>query len=310
MAIYEKRYQRNGVPMPIQCLMMKKEAAKKFLDYHYHDYIELLFGISGRVNAYVGTECYPLEKGSMVLIHKNEFHEVEGTGEASSYIVVKFLPSVFFTEEQTFSEYTYALLLMQNTHVGKCFFSARELEDTPISALFLQMMEEWEGERFGYELGLRANVTSIMMHIMRKWQMQNPSLSAVSVSSAQSELIQEAITYIDNHYTDISQVACADALNVSPAYLSRIFKKGMKTSFCSYVNAVKLKAAEKLLLSGDASMTEIAEQVGFSTVAYFIASFRERYRITPNQYRKRLRGIADVEEETLKNVGVSLDTKT
>lgn len=290
MPVYEKRYRRNGVPMPIQCLMMKKCDVRKNFEYHYHDYIELLFGVSGCVNAYVGTDCYRLSEGAMVLIHKNEFHEVDGTGEESRYIVVKFLPSVLLAEEQTLSEYTYALILMQNMKAGKVFFSAEELVDTPIPSLFLQMMKEWDGEHFAYELGLRANVLSVMMHVMRKWQMQNPSLSENSVSSIQSELIQNAISYIDDHFSDMSEESCADALSVSPAYLSRVFKKGMKTSFSSYVNAVKLKAAEKLLLSSDASMTEIAERVGFSTVAYFIACFRERYQITPNQYRKRLRG--------------------
>ena len=295
MPVYEKRYRRNGVPMPIQCLMMKKCNSRNNLEYHYHDYIELLFGVSGCVNAYVGTNSYRLSEGSMVLIHKNEFHEVDGIGEDARYIVVKFLPSVLLAEEQTISEYTYALMLMQNMKAGKVFFSADELADTPIPALFLQMMHEWEEERFAYELGLRASVLSIMMHVMRKWQLQSPGISENSVSLTQSELIREAIDYIDVHYSEMSEEACAHDLNVSAAYLSRVFKKGMKTSFSSYVNAVKLKAAEKLLISSDASMTEIAERVGFSTVAYFIACFRERYRITPNQYRKRLRGGGDFE---------------
>ena len=53
-----------------------------------------------------------------------------------------------------------------------------------------------------------------------------------------------------------------------------------------------VKEAEKLLHESDLSMTEIAEKVGFSTVAYFIATFRARYRLTPNQYRKFLHGNA------------------
>lgn len=293
MPVYEKRYKRNGVPMPIQCLQMKQCRIKSSIVFHYHDYIELLFGVSGEAHVYVGAESYSLTAGSLILIRNNEPHEVTGNGEPSRYIVVKFLPSVLFSEEQTFFEYSYALLLMQKSDDRRIFFSAKELEDTPVRALLLHMMEEWESERFGYELALRADVTSTVMHVMRKWQESDPQIAEVSVSMSQSALIQSVLSYVGKHYADITEESCAAALGVSPSYLSRTFKKGMKHSFTSYLNSVKLKEAEKLLLSGDESMTEIALRVGFSSVAYFIAIFRARYRISPNQYRKLLRGSAE-----------------
>jgi AraC-like DNA-binding protein len=63
----------------------------------------------------------------------------------------------------------------------------------------------------------------------------------------------------------------------------------MGTSFTAYATGLKLKEAERLLIGSDTSVTEIAEHVGFFTVAYFIASFRARYGITPAKYRKLLR---------------------
>lgn len=290
MLKHEQRYRRDGVPVPIQCLWMQQNRVRSEVSFHYHDYIELLFGVEGRARAHVGTRCYDLEPDTMIIVRNNELHDVLGTGEKSRYIVVKFLPSVLSAEEQTFSEYTYALLMMQNMHSGKTYFRADELSNTPIPALFLQMIEEWEAQKFGYELGLRAGAMTIVLHIMRKWQEENPSIAEISITASQRQLIQNAITYIEKHYADLTEEECARALSVSAAYLSRVFKKGMKTSFTSYVNGVKIKEAEKLLHESDLSMTEIAEKVGFSTVAYFIATFRERYRLTPNQYRKFLHG--------------------
>lgn len=293
MPVYEKRYKRNGVPMPIQCLRMKQCKTMSSIVFHYHDYIELLYGVSGMAHVYVGAESYSLTEGSLILIRNNEPHEVTGNGETSRYIVVKFLPSLLFSEEQTFFEYCYALLLMQKSDDRRIFFSAKELENTPVRSLLLHMMEEWESEQFGYEFALRADVTSTVMHIMRKWQESDPQIAEVSVSMSQSALIQSVLSYVGEHYADLTEESCAAALGVSPSYLSRTFKKGMKNSFTSYLNSVKLKEAEKLLLSGDESMTEIALRVGFSSVAYFIATFRARYRISPNQYRKLLRGNAE-----------------
>ncbi len=290
MPIYEKRYRRNGVPLPIQCIRMKRKAVHSAQELHYHDYTELLFGVSGCAMAYVGTECYPLTAGSMIIVHDQELHTVDGNGAESEYIVVKFLPSILFSEEQTLLEYTYARLLMQNVHDGKIFFEKGELEDTPIPELFYHMMEEWVGQVFAYELSLRADVMTVIMHIMRMWQQQNPDISDITVTAVQSELIQNAIEYIQAHFAELSEEECAHAMGVSASYFSRVFKKGMKTSFCSYLTQIKLKAAEKLLLSSENSMTDIAERVGFSTVSHFIASFRKRYRVSPAQYRRLLRG--------------------
>lgn len=293
MAVYEKRFCRNGVPLPIQCIQMKRTTFHPSPVLHYHDYTELLFCISGCAKAYVGTECYDLTEGSMIIVHDNEFHTVEGNGEPSEYIVVKFLPSVLFSEEQTLFEYTYAHLLTQSVYGGKIFFQKEELCDTPIKALFFHLMEEWRGEQFGYELSLRADVTSIMMHVMRLWQKQTPSIAELSVTATQSELIQNAIEHIKTHYVDLNEEQCARAMGVSASYFSRVFKRGMRTSFCAYLTQIKLKEAEKLLLSTDLSMTEIAERIGFSTVSHFIASFRKRYRVPPSQYRRLLRGAAE-----------------
>ena len=292
MLKHEQRYRRDGVPVPIQCLWMYQSKRTRDPSYHYHDYIELLFGVEGCARAYVGTKSYDLEAGTMILVRSNELHDVIGTGGMAKYIVVKFLPSVISGEEQTFSEYTYALLMMQNMHGGKIYFRANELENTPIPSVFQQMIEEWEEQKFGYELGLRAGAMTLVLHIMRKWQEENPSIAEVSITASQRMLIQNAINYIEKHYADLTEEECARALSVSAAYLSRVFRKGMKTTFVSYVNGVKIKEAEKLLHESDLSMTEIAEKVGFSTVAYFIATFRARYRLTPNQYRKFLHGNA------------------
>ena len=115
MPYYEKRYLRDGVPMSIQCIKMKQNKHKSDLVYHYHDYTELLFGLEGVADVYVGKNNYKLGEGDMVIVHNHELHDVTGTGEPSTYIVIKFLPSILLTAEQTFSEYSYTLTLMQNT---------------------------------------------------------------------------------------------------------------------------------------------------------------------------------------------------
>ena len=292
MAIEEKRFYRNGVPMPIQCLLIQKAASANPnapMTLHYHDYFELLYGVSGQSLVQIGTERMSLGVGDLVLVQNGAVHAAEPQISGSSYIVIKFLPSVLFAEGHTLSEYSYTRLFLQNAE-ETAFFAASELTETPIPSLFPRLYAEWAAGEFGYELSLRADVTQVMLHLMRIRQKQGGAERLSPISTAKERLIRGALTYAETHYAEASEQECARTLGVSPPYLSRVFKSGMGVSFTAYVATLRLKEAEKLLVSTDAAITEIATRVGFSTAAYFTAAFRAHYEMTPSRYRKLLRG--------------------
>ena len=108
--------------------------------------------------------------------------------------------------------------------------------------------------------------------------------------SGQHALMQKAIVYIQAHYAELNEEATAKACGVSAAYLSRSFKKCMGTSFSAYLNGVRLREAERLLLTTTESVTDIAQTVGFSTSAYFISRFRDAHGVTPHRYRRLVGG--------------------
>ncbi len=288
MAFYEQRARRNGVAMPVQCILMRQRGTARELRLHYHEYTELLFGISGRARVAVGRGSFPLEPGSMAVIYSSAPHDVLACGEPCSYYVVKFLPQILLAGEQTYSEYGYVLMLMQHLPHRQFLFGSEELAQTEVPVLFRHLMEEWDRQEFGYELSLRADVTRIFLYILRRWRERN--LSLVEPLSASRDLMQRVLSYIHAHYSDLTEESTAAACGISPAHLSRSFRQGMGTTFSAYVTGVRLREGERLLLTTDDSVTDIAQNVGFSTAAYFIARFREANGVTPSRYRRACRG--------------------
>lgn len=285
MAYYESKANRNGVPLSVQYILIHLREQSRRSHLHYHEYAELLFGISGSARVIVGEKNFELSEGTMVLIYPNEPHDVVFTGEESCHHVVKFLPQVLLSGEQSYPEYAYAFLLMEQMRERRICFSSGELEDTDVPEIFCGMRREWENQRFGYELSLRADVTRLFLYVLRRWREDHEDLTEEFFLSAKSELIRKAVAYVQGHYADLSEEETAAACGVSPAYLSRTFKKGMGASFSAYVTGVRLRESRRLLLTTDESVTDIAQTVGFSTSAYFIARFRERYGVTPHRYR-------------------------
>jgi len=103
-----------------------------------------------------------------------------------------------------------------------------------------------------------------------------------------SNLINEAKQYIfRNIRKDISLDEVAEHINISPAYLSKLFKENTGINFVTYVKELKFELARELLLNSDLTIQQIAYEVGFNTPAYFIQQFKARYGYTPNRFRKQ-----------------------
>ena len=78
----------------------------------------------------------------------------------------------------------------------------------------------------------------------------------------------------------------AEAVSLSASHLSRIFKEEMHTSFNAFLSDIRIEKSKLLLLSGDFSIAEISELVGFSDQSYFNKVFRKNTGMTPKRFRE------------------------
>lgn len=74
---------------------------------------------------------------------------------------------------------------------------------------------------------------------------------------------------------------------INSAYLGQIFKKQYGESFKDYLNKIRMIKAEELLLNSDLKIHDIAEQVGYGDVDYFINRFILYAGCTPAKFRKQ-----------------------
>lgn len=277
---------RNKIEMPFHCKRYTKyEKINWEPDIHFHDYVEVVYGLEGECNCIVGNKHFKVCEGDMLLISGNEPHEVGRHDEWTSYIVVKFLPSVLFSWSQTAPEYSNMFSLLQNIGEFQPFFPREQISEFPFGFLCKNMAREWDGEKIGYDICIRAHILELFMHIIRLWDRGNSELIKKSMSNDINVLLQSAITFIENNFSDVDRDKCAHAIGVSPSYLSKLFTAELKISFSEYVNMIKIKEAEKLLLTTDKSVTEISLCSGFSSTAYFISLFKAKNGLTPLKYR-------------------------
>lgn len=76
---------------------------------------------------------------------------------------------------------------------------------------------------------------------------------------------------------------------INSSYLGQIFRKRYGQSFKSYLNTCRISEAAIQLVRTDKKIGEIAEDVGYHDLDYFISRFIEQEGCTPSRYRKQAR---------------------
>ena len=67
--------------------------------------------------------------------------------------------------------------------------------------------------------------------------------------------------------------------------MERLFRKYTGVSPAAYLSGLRLEHAAELLKSPECSITETAFRCGFSNLAYFSRVFRQKYGLSPREYR-------------------------
>ena len=99
----------------------------------------------------------------------------------------------------------------------------------------------------------------------------------------------------------------AQAVKISPNYLSEKFKKVTGENFVGYINRRRIEKARDLLLKPDLRISEIAFAVGFQSLSQFNRVFKKFSGKSPTEYRAGARQteLARAKRERRRQVQIS-----
>lgn len=101
------------------------------------------------------------------------------------------------------------------------------------------------------------------------------------------QLVKRIKTYVDDYYTDCNMniASLADVVNLSPKYLSKVFRDNTNESLLDYINQVRINHAKELLRTTNININDLALAVGFSNSRSFRRNFTKTTGVTPTDYR-------------------------
>lgn len=271
----------NGIEYPIECHY--NHGRPRNQKPHYHKYIEFLYAVGEcDVDVWIAGSSVRFQTGDMLIINSDVAHSFNGNVDVSVYICIKVLPSIIYSDDAGFSDIRYVIPFFHNSTASYRFYPSEDNSgDDELRSAFVEAYREWRERKYGYEIALKSIVYKIFLKVIRA---DNQMGGAEDGCSETERIILRSAEYVNENYAEVNEQMAAVQANMSYSHYSRQFKRVMGRSFCEYLMQTKINAAERLLLTENMSVTDVALACGFATSSHFIDNFKKLKGITPKRY--------------------------
>jgi AraC-like DNA-binding protein len=105
---------------------------------------------------------------------------------------------------------------------------------------------------------------------------------------------EEMASYVALHYTEhLTAEMIGKHVGLHPNYAMTLFQQTFGTTLTNYITQHRLSHAQRLLVTTDQLILDIAFASGFGSLSRFNEAFRQSFACTPREYR-RANNIVDI----------------
>ena len=156
----------------------------------------------------------------------------------------------------------------------------------------LQWMLKEQDRMDHYSADMLISLLQTMLVVMMREQAEPSTVKLRTANSVNSEneIIRRAQQFISAHVREkLTVPLVARHVDVSPSYLTALFRKNLQISPGEYVRRIKLQESKQMIREDNMNFTEIAAALQYSTVHHFSRQFKDKFGITPTEYAKSVR---------------------
>ncbi len=255
---------------------------------HKHNYIEIIYMCSGKTEHIInGQDRVTLFQGELLFLNQNCYHEILPAKKEDIAVNFIVLPQFF---DETFK-------MMDDENILRNFIiSSLTKSQEDASYLLFKVADVLPVQNLVENL-----VWSLVNGQPNRRQMNQVTmglllLQLVNVSDRifygqgntyEHQAVLKVLRYIESNYRTASLAQLAQMMNESLYQLSRFIKKNTGHTFKELLLQKRLNQAAFLLSTTKLPVSDIIYHVGYDNTSYFHRVFREKYGMTPKEYREK-----------------------
>ncbi|MGG4483467.1 AraC family transcriptional regulator [Paenibacillus sp. CC-CFT742] len=258
------------------------------LDCHWHDEMEFTMVTQGSAVFQIDMNTVEVKAGEAIFVNRGEIH----AGYLKSDLPCVFSSIVFSPEllgSRTFDAVQEKFIrpLVHKTLIPPFHMKP---EDDWGREILLYLQRIFADHANGSETCEMTTKAYLYLIFARMFEHMRPAAVKGTVptgSHDKVERLKSVLGYIHKRYPEqLKLKELADEANMSEGHFCRFFKQMVQKSPVDYINYYRVQQACYQLENTDHKIVDIAMDVGFEHLSYFITTFKKHKNTTPSQYRK------------------------
>lgn len=253
---------------------------------HSHNYVEMVYMVSGMTRHLINKNEVILRQGEILLMNQHAVQEIFPARENDIAVNFMILPEFFDstlimlgTENSYLKDFLIDSLKSSTGHIDYLHFQVADIlpiQNLIENLIFMLLNEEPNSRQLH-----QTTVGLLFLHLMRY-----TNQLTVGGDRLEDEIMLKVLGHIEDHYRDGELSDLCDELDQDLYSLSRIIKRKTNRTYTDLLQEKRLSQAAYLLSTTTLPVTDISLGVGYNNFSYFYKLFKEKYKLTPKDYRK------------------------
>jgi AraC-like DNA-binding protein len=250
---------------------------------HWHERLELMYIVKGRLCTQLDGKCWEANERDIIVVERGMIHGFVNPIPGTLARVYQFDPEIFGGDPletlRMFKDPSVMLKPVINTGEDGTFHS--KLEDC-----LMEMYQEYKNRDTGFQLAVKSKLYEFTTALLRKMA-STGSPQTLRRYGGVNLRFERLISIIKRNYgnPDFTLERAAIEAGLSKFYFSRFFKEQAGENFHIWLARLRVRHARECLAEENKSITDIAYQCGFSSIATFNRVFRFYTGTSPSGFR-------------------------
>lgn len=252
---------------------------------HRHNYVEVIYVCQGSITNLIDGREVVIRQGELLFLNQYACHEILPAGEEDIAINFIILPEFFdvaytmIGRNNVLADFLVDVLRQDGDRGEYLHFKVSEV---------LQIQNLLENMIYslvtGQENQKRMNQTT--MGLLFLYLIDSVQYVEMRVPDQYDNMIaMTTLDYIEQNYRTATLTELCARLHLPIHALSRMVKKSTGFNFKELLQRKRLNKAVTLMCDTDLPISDIIAAVGYENSSYFHRVFRERYHMTPRNFR-------------------------
>ncbi|MFJ5768370.1 helix-turn-helix domain-containing protein [Psychrobacillus sp. NPDC093180] len=271
----------NTVVMPLACYKITiNQNIHGYIPLHWHDEIQFVLVVKGEAIFQVNEDWIEVREGDGLFINSGSLHMAQDKEQSGCVYICLNLSPFFVLSQELYT--TYVKPYIQATNLSYLYIGVNEIWGKNILDAVLEIYQFIEQKTQNYEIDITIQLAFIWKQLIDN----GCKLEYIQTEILKNQRMKQMLSWIHQNYGEKMMLEdIAKAGQLSRSECCRYFKRILKTTPLNYVIDYRIQKSLYLLQQDDATITEVAYQVGFNSTSYFINKFKASINMTPLAYK-------------------------